>query len=57
MRSKNPVGQVNETLVKILVHNIVVLVHSMYELGITPQFTGLDASEPQPLLPPRIAWQ
>ena len=57
VRSKNPAGQVNETLVKILVHNIVVLVHAMYELGITPLFTGGDASEPQPLLPPRMAWR
>ena len=57
VRSKNPAGQVNETLVKILVHNLVVLVHEMYTLGITPLFTGLDASEPQPFLPPRMAWQ
>ena len=42
---------------KILVHNIVVLVHEMYELGITPLFTGLDSGEPQPPLPPRIAWE
>ena len=56
VRSKNPAGQVNETLVKILVHNLVVLIHEMYTLGITPLFTGLDASEPQPFLPPRIAW-
>ena len=47
----------NETLVKILVHNLVVLVHEMYALGISPLFTGLDANEPQPFLPPRIAWQ
>ena len=56
VRSKNPVGQVNETLVKILCHNLVVLIHAMYELGITPLFMGLDASEPKPPLPPRIAW-
>ena len=40
VRSKTLTGQVNETLVKILVHNIVVLIHEMYELGIDPTFTG-----------------
>lgn len=36
--SKKPEAQVNETLVKILCHNIVVLIHEMYELGIEPVF-------------------
>lgn len=57
VRSKNPAGQVNETLVKILCHNLVVLVHKMYELGISPLFTGGNASELQSILPPRMAWQ
>ncbi len=29
---------VNETLCKVLCHNLVVLVHEMYELGIEPIF-------------------
>ena len=40
VRSKTPVAQTNEVLLKILVHNICVLIQSMYELGITPLFTG-----------------
>ena len=36
VRSKPPVAQVNEALAKILCHNIVVLIHSIYELGIEP---------------------
>ena len=38
VRAKTPGAQVNEALVKILCHNIVVLIKSMYELGITPVF-------------------
>ena len=33
-----PVAQINEVLVKILCHNIVVLVQSMFELGVMPVF-------------------
>ncbi|MDE2779528.1 MAG: transposase [Chloroflexota bacterium] len=40
VRAKNPTAQVNEALVKVLCHNIVVLIHSMYELGIDPEFGG-----------------
>ena len=38
VRGKSPTAQVNETLVKILCHNIVVLIHEMYELGIVVNF-------------------
>ena len=38
VRSKTPVAQINEVLVKILCHNIVVLVQSMFELGVMPVF-------------------
>ena len=31
VRAKTPVAQVNEALVKILCHNIVVLIHSIYD--------------------------
>jgi transposase len=38
LRSKTDTAQVNETLAKVLCHNIVVLIHEMYELGIDPVF-------------------
>ena len=38
VRSKNWTAQVNEVLLKVLRHNMVVLIKSMYELGIDPQF-------------------
>ena len=38
VRAKTPAAQINEVLLKILCHNIVVLVASMYELGIEPIF-------------------
>ncbi len=38
LRSKTDVAMVNETLCKILCHNLVVLIHEMYELGIEPVF-------------------
>jgi hypothetical protein len=38
LRSKTDVAMVNETLCKILCHNLVVLIHEMYELGIAPVF-------------------
>ena len=43
VRSKTAAAQVNEALLKILCHNICVLIQSMYELGITPLFTGNGA--------------
>ena len=38
VRSKSNLGQYNEILLKILCHNIVVLIQSMFELGIKPEF-------------------
>jgi len=38
VRSKTPVAQKNEVLLKILCHNIRCLIHEMHELGITPVF-------------------
>src|SRR2546426_3063800 len=38
LRSKTATAQVNETLAKVLCHNLVVLIHEMYELGIEPGF-------------------
>jgi transposase len=41
IRSKDGVAQKNEVLLKILCHNIVVLIQEMYELGIEPNFIGV----------------
>lgn len=38
VRSKSDTSMVNEVLCKILCHNLVVLIHEMYELGIEPVF-------------------
>ena len=43
MRSKTEVAQVNEVLLKVLCHNICVVIQSVYELGIVPEF--FDAKE------------
>jgi len=40
LRSKGRIAQTNELLLKVIVHNIVCLVHSMFELDVTlPSFT------------------
>lgn len=38
VRSKTDTAMRNEVLAKIVCHNIVVLIHEMYELGIEPSF-------------------
>ena len=38
LKSKDPTAQTNELLCKILAYNITVLIHEMYESGITPDF-------------------
>jgi transposase len=38
IRSRTPVAQVNELLLKVLAHNLRCLIHSMYELGVDPSF-------------------
>lgn len=38
VRAKTPVAQINEVLLKVLCHNVVVLVSSIYELGLEPTF-------------------
>ena len=38
LRSKTDIAMVNETLCKILCHNLVVLIHETHELGIDPVF-------------------
>ncbi len=43
--SRTETAQVNETLAKVLCHNLVVLIHEMYELGIDPIFWTEPAQE------------
>jgi transposase len=38
LRSKTNTAMINETLCKVLCHNLVVLIHESYELGIDPMF-------------------
>ena len=45
VRSKTPVARVNEVLLKVLCHNIGVLVHEIHELGITPSFPQLGCPQ------------
>jgi hypothetical protein len=40
VRSKTEVAQVNEVLLKVLCHNICVVIQEMFELGIAPSFFG-----------------
>ncbi len=42
VRSKTPVAQVNEVLLKLICHNIRVLIHEMHELGVEPQFSSIS---------------
>lgn len=44
LRSKTKTAMVNQTLCKLLCHNLVVLIHEMYELEIDPVFW--DTSSP-----------
>jgi transposase len=47
LRSRTDTAMVNETLAKILCHNLVVLIHEMHNLGIDPSFWAgsADAQE------------
>ena len=56
VRSKTPVAQVNEVLVKILCHNICVLIQSVYELGIKPIFGSETLGTKGPVVP-KMAWE
>ena len=38
LRSKNEPAQINEALTKALAHNLCVVIQSMYELNVTPEF-------------------
>lgn len=43
LRSRTRTAQVNEALCKVLCHNIVVLIQSMFELGLKPKFWSVAA--------------
>lgn len=45
VRSKTEEAQINEALLKVLCHNICVVIQSMYELGIEPDFRMDDKAE------------
>ncbi len=48
LRSKGDAAQVNELLLKILCHNICVLILSIHELGIGPRFCAEMAPAQEP---------
>ena len=43
LRSKTERAQINEALIKVLCHNICVVVQSIHELGLDVEFIGKDA--------------
>ena len=45
IRAKTPTAQINEALMKVLCHNICVLIRAMYALGITPVFDPTSCAE------------
>lgn len=52
LRSKTDTALVNEALAKLLAHNLVCVIHEMYELGIDPTFGAAPpADEPRNVLP------
>src|SRR5205085_7343356 len=63
LRSTHKRAQVNEALAKVLCHNLCVLIHAMYELGLKPKFEGVinpDAlaracpAKPEPIAAGRV---
>ena len=45
LRSKTDTAMVNEALCKVLCHNVVCLIQSMYELGVNPVFWGKEDAD------------
>ena len=43
LKSKNPTAQVNELLAKIIAYKLRVVIHEMYENGISPEFLQLKS--------------
>jgi hypothetical protein len=54
LRSKTDTALVNETLAKLLAHNIVCVIHEMYELGIDPRFSAKSPADEAPAVLPFI---
>ncbi len=48
LRSKSGVAQINEALIKILCHNICVLIQSIFEFGVEPTFCAESAPAQKP---------
>ena len=55
VRSKTPVAQMNEVLVKILCHNICVLIQAMYALGVAPEFGAEKTFGSKPLVDAKVS--
>ncbi len=49
IRSKTPVAQRNELLLKVLCHNIVCVIHEIHESGATAMFPALIPTCPKTL--------
>jgi hypothetical protein len=49
LRSKTPVAQRNEALLKVLCHNIVCVIHEIHESGAVASFPALAPSCPKSL--------
>ena len=45
VRSKNKTAQINEVLLKVLCHNICVVIQEMHEIGIIPNFEESDVEK------------
>jgi transposase len=58
IRSKTPIAQRNELLLKVLCHNITCLIHEIHESGATSAFPALVPSCPKnlPLAQQRLDW-
>jgi hypothetical protein len=48
LRAKTDVAMVNEALAKVLCHNLVVLIHESFELGVDPTFGAGVAAASEP---------
>jgi hypothetical protein len=54
VRSKSYTGQVNETLCKVLCHNICCLVQAIHELGMAPTFGSEATFDSESYLEPKL---
>lgn len=54
VRSKTEPAMGNEVLAKVVTHNVIVLIHEMFELGINPNFGATPQPEPDEPHEPRL---